>query len=167
MKLAFLVDVQIPRIDEFSMKLEDVINSVDGRLIYRCSSRLPIRILCAENDKYPPTDTPLVPSLGREVKDAKGNERGTLDRTRDRCNGSPDRRWCLVFPANRCIGGIRGERHFGIGNYSRNGRPDLGRSRNPTRLRLCFPPPWEGRLNEPSAILPMDSGLPSFLGGIP
>lgn len=71
MKIAFLIDVHSERADLLRQRIEDSINSVGARLIYSTQSFGPIRIVHAENEKYPPAYTPLpIPKRGRQVNDA-------------------------------------------------------------------------------------------------
>lgn len=72
MKVAILIDVHLERMDVLNQRIEDAVNSVDGRLIYRVQSRYPIRLVCAEEDKYGPSHTSLPFSPGKGVKN-EGN----------------------------------------------------------------------------------------------
>lgn len=72
-KVAVLVDLYRENVDEFNMRVEDIINDLGGRLIHREISRLPIRILCAEGNKYPPAHIPLS-RMARSGVNHAGNE---------------------------------------------------------------------------------------------
>ncbi len=85
MKVATLVDLPFEYVKEYDMRVEEILNDLGGRLIYRLQSKDPIRLVPAENGKYPPNHTPLgKPELsgkpGQGVKHAEGQRKGNVDR---------------------------------------------------------------------------------------
>lgn len=80
MKAAFLIDVPYDSVTELEQRVEDSVNAVGGRLIYRMLSRDPIFFVRSESPKYPPSHTPSEAS-GRVVNHAsQGNVGQRLDR---------------------------------------------------------------------------------------
>lgn len=112
MKVALLVDVRYESVNEFNQKVEDLINHFEGRLIYRIVSRYPIRLLCAEDDKYPQPHVPSVPDTmgtrGQGVQNGKGwSQRRGLDFDHHRHYRSSDHPSGLDADVPRCIDGLR------------------------------------------------------------
>ncbi len=58
MKVAILVDIDSGSVNAFISGVEDLCNALAARLIHTEKSFYPIRIVPAENSKYPPNDTP-------------------------------------------------------------------------------------------------------------
>ena len=128
MKLAFLVDIEIEQIKRFRQLVEDAINSVGGRLIYTKQSPNPIRILCAEENKYPSPHVPL--PTERVVKNAeKGTYRWSIGNQRDGMDndhhfgGGFVHRGRSVATDVRCISQLVQEQHHGC---HRSNSGDIG-----------------------------------------
>ncbi len=139
MKIAFLCNVPDDLLDLFRQRIEDVINSVDGTLIYQAKSRNPIRILCAQADKYPPTDTPM-PSE-RAVKDVSQTQHRGMDHggdSRSRSLGRHGGSLPELDPASQRVQKRDGWKRDGrgLGHRSSHSR-DFG---DPSGFRLCVSP---------------------------
>lgn len=139
MKIAFLCNVPDDLLDLFRQRIEDAINSVDGTLIYQAKSRNPIRILCAQGDKYPPTDTPL-PSE-RAVKDASQTQHRGMDHggdSRSRFARGHGGSLPELDPASQRVQERDGWKLDGRGLGHRSSHPrDFG---SPPGFRLCVSP---------------------------
>lgn len=87
MKVAYLVDLPHERVQEFDMLIEDALNNLGGRLIYRIQSRSPIRLVAVSDyedftnsTKYPPDHDPHGnPNRGVSHATGKGNGRRWMD----------------------------------------------------------------------------------------
>ena len=109
MKVAILVDVYTEYVNLFNQRVEDIVNDLGGRLIYRIQSSDPIRLVRAENPITHPSYTPS-PSQGLGVKNArsnKRNERGSMDGADHRNRGSFDYLGRVDADVRRCLDRLR------------------------------------------------------------
>lgn len=174
MKIAILVDVHIEKIDAFNQAIEEILNSLGGRLIYRRESRMPLRIVPAENEKYPPTHVGSNSIAGPGVNHgAQGNGRWRMDDYDYPCNGPSGCPCRAVSDVPRQLDGLQefdGEQL--PGGRSRNDHAASDRGGNPPPVRLCVPSglSWSGTLSEspwvsPEAFSQKDPGTPSYFPG--
>jgi len=179
MKIAFLFDVHVERMDEFRQRIEDVVNSVDGRLIFDVQSRFPIRLVCAEDVKKAPAYTGS-PSVRVVKNGSNGNSAGDFSTRRRRRDGAGDGRWALDGANHRgdcpfdcrcrayadvgfLLGGLQrhrpdnrpGPRSFGPGSDWRS---------DPLGFRLRVPSVPTARVDEPFRGSEEIPGQPIFMG---
>lgn len=97
MKLAFLFDIYTEDVTNFRQRIEELANEFGARMIHVEMSKGPIRLVCAEEDKYPPAHTPDGPvPKGRGVNDAEGNgHRGLGNHDHPRGGSARHPRGCL------------------------------------------------------------------------
>ena len=171
-KVAILVDLVRENVDAFNQAVEEILNSMGGRLIHREISHYPIRLQRAEDIMYPPAHTPSSQRSGavkneNRSEDARagmacgttpgrstsvrrewgdtGDQRGCVDYGRDLGHGSRDRPRRVDADVRGRVGRLRQRKHGPHRASSQDARTHPLERGRVARPRLRVPPGTHGR----------------------